>query len=98
MMSAQKVEHDNIRLAVAAHVYVDGFTLVKHSLHDLLEKIKQALNDQALTTRDIRQALAEWLMEGMAVIEDNYLRITRAGRHHVEQLAEVATSPAPLAA
>ena len=94
MPMKKKVEPSEIELAVAAHVFVDGFTSVKHHLRTLLQKIKSELRNPSLTTRDIRRALADWLIKGYAVIEEDCLKINRAGRKHVKALAEVATAPA----
>jgi hypothetical protein len=95
-----KIEPTTIELAIAAHVYADGFTTVEHNLNMLLEKIKKDLGNAALTVRDIKQAIADWLIKGYAVIKDGCLRINRCGRVHIETLAEVATdsAPAPLSA
>ena len=97
-MPTKKIEPNEIELAVAAHIFMDGFTSVQHRLSALLEKIKNELNNHALTTRDIKQAIADWLVEGYALIKNGCLEITRAGRKHIASLAEVATAPAPLTA
>lgn len=94
----EKVEPNKIELAVAAHVFVEGFTKAKHDLATILEEIKTKFQNPALTTRDIKRAIADWLIKGYAVIKENCLCVTRTGRKHIEALAEVETAPAPLMA
>lgn len=97
-MKKQNLGPDEIELALAAHIFVDGFTLVEHHLNALLEKIRVALKKPSLTMRHMRRSIADWLINGYAVIKDNCLKVTRAGRKHIASLAEVATAPAPLMA
>lgn len=62
-------------------------------MYELLQKVKEFTKSKVITLDSLKESLKQWVDNGWAVIKDNVLQITRAGRSHVKRLAEAATAP-----
>ncbi len=81
-------------LAIAIHLTSRNEVPItaKQCMNELLQKVKELTRSSRITLTDLQNSLKQWVDNRWAVIKDNVLQITRAGRHHIKKLAEAASS------
>ncbi len=97
---ARKTNGISIEGAVALYLQTRPVPCTaKQCLQELLIEVRVLTGNFALTIKQIKDKLKKWFAEGWAIISNQSLQVTRAGRKQVKELAaEAALASSPLAA
>lgn len=89
----------SIESAVALHLQTRNVPCTaKQCLQELLREVRELVGNNALTVKQIKDALKTWFAEGWAIVTSKTLQVTRAGRKKIKELADAAfasLTPAP---
>ncbi len=81
----------SIESAVALHLQTRSVACTaKQCLEELLLEVKKFVGNNALTIKEIKEALKKWFREGWAVINKKTLQVTHSGRQKIKELANAA--------
>ncbi len=96
---AKKPEGISIEGAVALHLQTRTVACTaKQCLQELLAEVRKMVKHKNLTIERLKEALKTWFKEGWAIVNNQSLQVTRAGRKKIKELADAAlASPAPVA-
>ncbi len=99
--STESSEGISIESAVAFHLQTRPLLpcTAKQCLQELLKEVRELIGNNALTVKQIKDALKTWFTEGWAIVTGKTLQVTRAGRRRIKELADAAfASSTPVAA
>lgn len=98
--STESSEGISIESAVALHLQTRPVPCTaKQCLQELLKEVRELVGNNALTIKQIKDALKTWFAEGWATVTGKTLQVTRAGRRRIKELADAAfASSTPVAA
>ncbi|MEN9552332.1 MAG: hypothetical protein RI935_709 [Candidatus Parcubacteria bacterium] len=93
-MAQKKKTSHTIAEAVALHLYLETDKPTQpQCINRLLVRVRELVEKPFLTLHQLKQGIAEWLKEGWVTVSNNTIYVLRAGRVHVEKIADQASAP-----
>lgn len=82
----------SIGAAVAAYLELEtNRSTAKQCAQKMLERVRELTENPALTMRNLKQEIADWLEKGWIILTNTVVQVMRPGREPIRALAEQAT-------